>query len=178
MKFKSFYLSEMPQYTGFANDDSEVISKAEKYYNRAEEIDSIVKHGDTYTLMKDTEHHGIYLIIQDKDDEFIGYVKANPFYKLQKAIQIQMTEIIDSQQQQGIGTTAYEYLLTHYNYIVSDTDLTDGSVELYRKLAKKYSGKIYQKDDGLLDIDFTNWTDEQIKKYDDKKDVYFVLTKK
>jgi hypothetical protein len=172
------YIYEMPQYTGFTNDDSEVVSKAEKFYDRSEEIDYDTFRRITYTLMKDKEHHGIYLIIQDEDDEFIGYIKANPFYKLKNAIQIQMTEIVDSRQQEGIGTHAYEYLLTNYDYIVSDEQLTDGSTELYRKLAKKYSAKIWSKDEGLLDIDFSNLSNEQIKKYDDRKDVYFVLSKK
>lgn len=172
------HLIEMPQYTGFTNDDSEVVSKAEKFYDRSEEIDNDTFRRISYTLMKDKEHHGIYLIIQDEDDEFIGYIKANPFYKLKNAIQIQMTEIVDSRQQEGIGTHAYEYLLTNYDYIVSDEQLTDGSVNLYRKLSTKYSAKLWSKDEGLLDVDFSSLTKEQIKKYDDRKDVYFVLTKK
>lgn len=172
------YIYEMPQYTGFTNDDSEVVSKAEKFYDRSEEIDYDTFHRITYTLMKDKEHHGIYLIIQDEDDEFIGYIKANPFYKLKNAIQIQMTEIIDDRQGEGIGTQAYEYLLTNYDYIVSDEQLTDGSVNLYRKLSKKYSGKLWSKDEGLLDVDFSSLTEDQIKKYDNRKDIYFVLTKK
>lgn len=178
MKFKQFYLKEMPQYTGFTNDDSEVVSKAEKYYNRSNEIDYDTFKRITYTLMKDKEHHGTYLIIQDENDEFIGYIKANPFYKLKNALQIQMTEIIDSRQSEGIGTDAYTYLLSKFDYIVSDEQLTDGSVNLYHKLSKKFTPKIYTKDEGLVDSDFTKWSEDEIKKYDYRNDVYFVLERK
>lgn len=173
------YIYEMPQaINNLENSDSEVVSKAEKFYDRAEEIDFDTFHRITYTLMKDKEHHGIYLIIQDEDDEFIGYVKANPFYNLKNSIQIQTTEIISDRQSEGIGTQAYEYLLSNYDNIVSDEQLTDGSWSLYQKLAKKYSGKIWSKEEGMLDVDFSSLTKEQMKKYDDRKDVYFVLTKK
>ena len=174
----SKYIYEMPVYTGFSNDDADVISKAKKYYDKSEEIEYDTIHRITYTLMKDKEHHGIYLIIQDDRDEFIGYIKANPFYKLKNSIQIQMTEIIDSRQGEGIGTKAYEYLLSKFNYIVSDEQLTDGSVNLYHKLSKKFTPKIYIKDDGLVDSNFTKWSDDEIKKYDYREDVYFVLERK
>jgi len=172
------YMYEMPQIINdLENPDDEIVKKAEKYYDDSDEIDYKTSQGITYTLCKAKSHHGIFLIIQDGDD-FIGYVKANPFYKLENAIQIQMTELIDDFTGQGIGTNAYKYLLTKYNYVVSDEQLTDGSVNLYKKLSKDYHAKIFTKDDGLLDIDFAKLNQDEIKKYDDRKDVYFVLERK
>lgn len=172
------YIYEMPSLISYSNDDEDIVKKTEKYYNDSIEIDYDTKSRITYTLCKDKSHHGIYLIIQDEDDEFIGYIKANPFYKLQNAIQIQMTEIVDGRQGERIGTNAYTYLLSKYNYIVSDEQLTDGSVNLYHKLSEKFTPKIYVKDEGLVNSDFTKWTEEDIKKYDYREDVYFVLERK
>jgi len=172
------YIYEMPSLISYSNDDEDIVKKAEKYYNESDDISNTTKDRITYTLCKDKSHHGIYLIIQDEDDEFIGYIKANPFYKLQNALQIQMTEIVDGRQGEGIGTDAYNYLLSKYNYIVSDEQLTDGSVNLYHKLSEKFTPKIYVKDEGLVSSDFTNWSKEDIKKYDYREDVYFVLERK
>lgn len=182
----SKYIYEMPQPINYLdNEASNIVYKAEKYYDKSNEIDSDVINGITYTLTKDKSHSGIYLIIQNEDDEFIGYIKANPFTgyvrdkdykKLDNALQIQMTEIISDRQGEGIGTEAYKYLLSKFKYIVSDEQVTDGSINLYKKLSKSYTPKIFLKSEGIKDIDFTKLSDVELDKYG--KDMYFVLERK
>jgi predicted metal-dependent hydrolase len=129
----------------------------------------------------------VLLILKEEDEEFIGYIKFSPSYALKNGIIIQMTELVSEEQGQGIATDAYKYLLEHFDHIISDEQLTDGSTALYHKLSKKYKpqilikGNVHSKEkseqkDELKDIDFTN--EKAMKGYENRKDVLFVLSKR
>ena len=121
------------------------------------------------------------LLITNEDDEFIGYVYMGPSYTIKNSVIIQTTEIISDRQGEGLATTAYKFLLDTFDHIISDEQLTDGSVGLYKKLGRKYKKQILikgnsTKKDELLDVDFED--DEAMKPYDNRQDVRFVLSKK
>lgn len=191
MNFKEFLrLNEMPQaINDLENDDDDVVRKCKRFYDDYDSSD-IPDGGDyynTFSIYKNKGHHGMVLLITNKDDEFIGYVKFSPSYQLKNGIIIQTTEIVSEEQGQGIATDAYKYLLEHFDHIISDSQLTDGSTALYKKLGKKYKPQIFVKGnvhskekseqkDELKDIDFTD--DKAMKGYENRNDVSFVLSKK
>lgn len=178
MNFKQFYLTEMPQMTSFDSKHEHIVRLCKQYEQQSSFTDDTdsYKHYDFY-LNKFKSHHGMVMLIEcNREKEYIGYIKFNPFYKIDKSIQIQMTEISEDHQGLGIATAAYEYLLTKFDAIVSDEEITDGTEALYEKLGKKYKKMIYTIREGLEDIDFT--ADEFKKKnYNDKK-IFLVLKNK
>lgn len=191
MRFLQFIkLNEMPSLVNdLENDDEDVVKKCERFYDGYDNF-NIPDGGDypiNFSIYKNKSHHGMVLLITKNDDEYIGYVKFSPSYDLKNGIIIQMTELISEEQGQGIATEVYKYLLEHFDYIISDEQLTDGSVALYKKLGKQYKPQIYikgnvhskEKDEQknkLLDIDFTD--DKAMKGYENRKDVSFVLSKR
>lgn len=191
MRFLQFIkLNEMPSLINdLENDDNDIVRKCKNFYDDYDNSD-FPDGGDyynTFTIYKNKSHHGMVLLITNKDDDFIGYVKFLPSYTLKNGIIIQMTEIVSEEQGQGIATDVYKYLLENFDHIISDEQLTDGSVALYKKLGKRYKPQIYvkgnvhskEKDkqkDELVDIDFTD--DKAMKGYENRKDVSFVLSKR
>jgi hypothetical protein len=70
-----------------------------------------------------------------------------------------MTEIISSEQNQGIASEAYKFLLCKFDYIMSDEQLTYGSVSLYKKLGKTFKTYILDmssKPSKLIPVDLKN----------------------
>jgi len=137
-------LLEMPSLISL--DDDELAQNAPKEIDKllanSNEVDSKFSHGVDWSIRESTTNACI-LFISDAMEEPIGYVKFNKMYTLPNAITISMTYLYEDHRGQGIMSTAYEYLLDYYGVIVSDSNLTDDSTNLYRKLARKYHSYIY-----------------------------------
>lgn len=149
-------LLEMPSLISLDDDELEGNAQREidKLLANSEEVDSKFEHGVDWSIRESTTNACI-LFISDAMEEPLGYVKFNKMHSIPNAIAISMTYLYEANRGQGIMSIGYEYLLDHYGIIVSDSDLTDDSVNLYRKLANKYHSYLYDyKNKKLLNLKF------------------------
>lgn len=149
-------LLEMPSLITL--DDDELGDNAPREIDRllanSEEVDSQFAHGVDWSIRESTTNACI-LYISNAMEEPLGYVKFNKMYTIPNAIVISMTYLYEDNRGQGIMSTGYEYLLNHYGVLVSDSDLTDDSTNLYRKLTSKYHSYLYDyRNKKLLNIKF------------------------
>lgn len=147
---------EMPNLISL--DDDELAGNAEsaidKLLANTEEVDSQFSNGVDWSI-READNNACILYISDAQDNPLGYVKYNKMVTIPNAIIIQMTFLYEDNRGQGIMSTGYEYLLNYYGVIVSDSDLTDDSYNLYEKLAKKYPSYVLDyKQNKILPIKF------------------------
>lgn len=149
-------LLEMPNRISL--DDDQITSNAEsaieKLLANTEEVDSQFADGVDWSIRESTNGADA-LIISNNAGEPLGYVKFTKLHTIKNAIIIIMTYLYENSRGYGIMSKGYEYLINYYGTIVSDSDLTDDSYNLYSKLAKKYNSYIYDYDNkSILPIKF------------------------
>ena len=59
---------------------------------------------------------------------------------------IAAVEVNNNLRNKGIGYLIYEYLITKYNGIYSDTILSDAAFSIWKKLAKSYQVQVHDED--------------------------------
>lgn len=142
-------------------DDDELASNTERAIEKllanTEEVDSQFSDGVDWSIRESTNgaNGADALIISNNAGEPLGYVKFTKLHTIKNAIIIIMTYLYEDRRGEGIMSRGYEYLINYYGTIVSDSDLTDDSYNLYSKLSKKYNSYIYDYDNkSILPIKF------------------------
>jgi hypothetical protein len=141
---KKSTLMEMPNRINSLEDDDDYrLKEIEKMADATEEVDSQYYQGTDWSIReyKSEPTRGM-LYITDKDQP-VGYVKFNKFHSIPNAIWIQFTYLIENSRGEGLMSKGYEYLLNYFGALVSDTDITDDSANLYYKLSQKYKSGIF-----------------------------------
>jgi len=179
MKFKSFYLLEMPKIIKGKEDDW---SKSSQYWK---EIDDLYKQSRfvkeykkdfTYRVCKDERKNtNIFCLNPSENDEqtVIGVLqlRKDPPLKKHKYPKISWVAVHPDFRNKNIGTGLYVTAIAHFGGLVSDSSLTKsdigtGSQNIWKTLSKVYNiyaydGKLF-KSLSSYDIDSDEYNSYEI----------------
>lgn len=144
MKFKNFYLSEMPiikrTTIGPDSEMDEQLKELYEFFKNGKKSDSFKKDGIEYVLIEDSSSLWFFLDdgipvgfsgFRGLDEDYFNYVRLGTLY------------VTPKYRNRGIATTLYTYLVEKYGGIISDYELSKnkkyGSVYIYQKLLNSYN---------------------------------------